>query len=110
MSVGMVGNVQSDSVRYDDRVVIKDKSVDQEELQSRMNAQEEKQKTPSKEATESYSAPEDFMYAKSPAERTRVNDAIRDMKRDHVLQRYQYFVSSANRIVSRSEDGVVIKK
>lgn len=110
MSMGMIGNVHSDPVRYEDRIVIKDKSVDQESIQSKMNSQEEKQKAPSKEAMESYSAPEDFMYAKSPAERTRVNEAIRDMKKDHVLQRYQYFVSSANRIVSRSEDGVVIRK
>ena len=90
--------------------MIKDKSVDREELQSKTNAQEEKDKTPSKEATESYNAPADFNYAMNSMDKTRVNDAIRDMKKDHVLERYQYFVSSANRIVSRSEDGVVIKK
>lgn len=110
MSLGMVGNVYADSVSVREKIVIKDRTEDQDLLQSKMNSEEEKQKAPSKEATESYNAPQDYMYYKNPAERTRVDDAIRDMKKDHVLQRYQYFVSSANRIVNRSEDGVVIRK
>lgn len=110
MSLGMIRNVYPGVTAYQDQMATGDRSDDKDALQSKVSSAEETKKEPSKEATETYSAPADYFYDKSPAERTRVNDAIRDMKRDHVLQRYQYFVSSANKIVNHSEDGVVIRK
>ena len=39
-----------------------------------------------------------------------VEKAIDDMKKDQILQQYQYFVGSSRNIVSESEDGTVIQK
>ena len=39
-----------------------------------------------------------------------VEKAIDDMRKDQILQQYQYFVGSSRNIVSESEDGTVIQK
>ena len=39
-----------------------------------------------------------------------VEKAIDDMKKDKVLQQYQYFVGNSRNIQAESEDGVVIRK
>lgn len=39
-----------------------------------------------------------------------VQKALDDMKRDQVLQQYQYFVGSSRNIISDNADGMVIQK
>lgn len=39
-----------------------------------------------------------------------VEKALDDMRKDKVLQQYQYFVGNSRKIQSESEDGVVIRK
>ena len=39
-----------------------------------------------------------------------VQKAISDMKKDQVLQQYQYFVGSARNLMAQSADGTVITK
>ena len=39
-----------------------------------------------------------------------VEKAIDDMRKDKVLQQYQYFVGNARNIQTESADGVVVRK
>lgn len=53
----------------------------------------------------------DYMGKESGLENLDVQKAISDMKKDEVLQEYQYFVGSAqNLMMQNSEDGAVFRK
>lgn len=52
----------------------------------------------------------DYLGSESSIDNLDVQKALSDMRRDSVLQEYQYFVGSAQNFSFRSEDGTVIPK
>ena len=52
----------------------------------------------------------DYLGSESGLENLDVMKAVSDMRKDEVLQEYQYFVGSSQNFAFQSEDGVVIPK
>lgn len=52
----------------------------------------------------------DYLGSESDINRLDVQKALSDMRKDSVLQEYQYFVGSAQSFSFHSEDGIVIPK
>ena len=52
----------------------------------------------------------DYLGSESGLENLDVMKAVSDMRKDEVLQEYQYFVGSSQNFVFQSEDGVVIPR
>lgn len=80
-----------------------------ESLQNRYN-----KNTPIEDISLTFQKKDDFDYLgkDSQIENLDVQKAISDMKKDQVLEEYQYFVGSARNLMSsfESEDGIVIPK
>lgn len=52
----------------------------------------------------------DYLGSESGLENLDVMKAVSDMRKDEVLQEYQYFVGSSHNFAFQSEDGVVIPR
>lgn len=52
----------------------------------------------------------DYLGSESGLENLDVMKAVSDMRKDEVLQEYQYFVGSSQNVTFQSEDGIVIPK
>ena len=52
----------------------------------------------------------DYLGSESGLENLDVMKAVSDMRKDEVLQEYQYFVGSSQNFAFQSEDGVVIPR
>lgn len=52
----------------------------------------------------------DYIGSESPLKNLDVQKAVSDMKKDGILQEYQYFVGSAQNVLDASKDGIVLLK
>lgn len=52
----------------------------------------------------------DYLGSESNLENLDIQKAVSDMRKDSILQEYQYFVGSSQELLQSSEDGIVIPK
>lgn len=52
----------------------------------------------------------DYIGSESPLKNLDMQKAVSDMKKDGILQEYQYFVGSAQNMLDASKDGIVLLK
>ena len=126
MGIGMINDYSSFLKNYQVPVIPRvsvDDVLEQERVASEQSVQMPAHETPGKVRSPRQDAPledisvvfnkkDDFGYLgqNKDIRSLDVEKAIDDMRKDKVLQQYQYFVGNARNIQTESADGVVVRK